>query len=187
MAGREPRPEITSSCSCIPSRLTSALGRHALRPSSEEPVPAAGRLSHAPHVPFQRPPSRGSSSPPRAGCRPGAPEVGVPLCSALLSPPPSCRRLCEPFPLGAWSRGRDLPQGGGLVLSTEVLGPGHACSPWLPGLCRVTAWLLDHTWSFLTPQLSTGCFLAKNPYFLPNSPKPIPFLKFPLRLPLDLI
>ena len=79
------------------------------------------------------------------------------------------------------------PRAGALSCPLRYWAPGHACSPWLPGLCRVTAWLLGHTWSFLTPQVSMGCFLAKNPYFLPNSPKLIPFLKFLLRLPLDLI
>ena len=79
------------------------------------------------------------------------------------------------------------PKAGALSCPLRYWVPGHACSPWLPGLCRVTAWLLDHTSSFLTPQLSTGFFFAKNPYFLPSSLKPIPFLRFPLRLPLDLI
>lgn len=118
----------------------------------------------------------------------GPPRVGAPLCATLLSLPPSHHRLCEPFPPGAWSRGHDLPQGRGLVLSTEVPGPRARLLPLAPRsvsgdrlASRPHLELSDST------AFNRMFFFAKNPYFLPSSLKPIPFLRFPLRLPLDLI
>lgn len=74
----------------------------------------------------------------------------------LLSPPGHFISSVD-LTLGVWSLECDLPQGGGLVLSTEVPGPlGHTCPVPSSALYVCVGCLTgfsEHILSFLTPWL----------------------------------